>query len=228
MPNTPADRHKLKLALHLIANKYGNWIGGNERMLALIGCTDIKFDVLVKFLDEAQFMPNYQLTNGALAVGCYVNGFFSTALVKPFELYINRTRASDSTLVHELLHLLTHETFRRNVSSRLTEGVTEYFTRKVQGAIDPNDQDTLGFRQPRNIYPKELASIGATRGYIKDVINPMLPAIRAQTGGFGRQRNPNFMHDPARGVNTDDMVKRAYFKGEIAMIDLIKENSDLQ
>lgn len=226
MPNTPTDRQKLKTALNLIANKYSNWINGNGRLMALLGCNDNQFDVLIKFLDEGPFMTNYQITNGAPPLGCHVNGFFST-FIQPFEIYINRTRASDSTLIHELLHLLTDENFNRNVSSKLNEGVTEYFTRKVQGAIDPNNVNLQGFLQPRQSYPNELNNVNATRGTIKNIVNPMLPQIRSQPIQLGRHRDPNFMPDPAGGVSTEDMVKRAYFKGELAMINLIKEYSSL-
>ena len=222
MANNPGERQQLKNALTLIANKYADWMKENQSLLSLLGASEGHFDVMVKFMDEPSFISNYSLGQGAPPVGCHINGFFSTA-IKPFEIYINRTRASPSTLIHELMHLLTHETFNKSTSTRLNEGVTEYFTRKVQGAADADRYPQ--FLAPRRSYPTELSDVNAARGFIKNVIVPQLPAIRSQKIGLGRQRNPAFDPDPTGGVNTDDMMKRAYFKGEIAMINMLKQFS---
>ena len=143
----------------------------------------------------------------------------------PPTIYINRSHANPSTLIHELLHLLTHKAFSQHTSTRLNEGVTEYFTRKVQVAADPIQHQA--FKAPRQSYPVEHTSINTTHNYIQNVIIPKLPFIRAQPITIGRQRDPNFIPDPAGGVGTDDFVKRAYFKGELTMINLIKAHSDL-
>ncbi|MBC7900531.1 MAG: hypothetical protein H7070_10825 [Saprospiraceae bacterium] len=220
MANTPTERQQLKTALTLIANKYADWMTGNQGLMALLGAREGDFDVMVKFMDEVPFISNYSLGQGAPPVGCQINGFFSKA-IKPFEIYINRTRASPSTLIHELLHLLTHEIFNKNTSTRLNEGVTEYFTRKVQGAADAARYPD--FLAPRQSYPTELGDVNATRNVIKTLVVPNVPAIRNQKMAIGRQRNPAFDPDPTGGVSTDDMMKRAYFKGEISMINLLKQ-----
>ena len=192
MANTPAERQQLKTALTLIANKYADWMTDNQSLMKLLGAREGDFDTMVKFMDEAPFISNYSLGNGAPPVGCHINGFFSRA-IKPFEIYINRTRASPSTLVHELFHLLTNDTFNKNTSTRLNEGVTEYFTRKVQGVADAARYPE--FIKPRVSYPTELSDVNAARHVIKNVILPNVPAIRNQPVAIGRQRDPNF--DPA-------------------------------
>lgn len=193
---------------------------GNDSLMSLFSAQEGKFDVMVKFMDEASFITNYSLSNGTPPVGCQINGFFSRA-IKPFEIYINRTRATPSTLIHELLHLLTHESFNKATSVQLNEGVTEYFTRKVQGATDKDKYPD--FLAERTSYQAELKSVNETRGFIKNIVLPNVPAIQNQKIQLGRQRNSSFDADPTGGVSTDDMMKRAYFKGDFAMINLLKQ-----
>lgn len=223
MANTQQERQQFRTALLLIANRYQVWLSGNPNLMILLGAPQGKFDQMVKFMDNQPFMNNLRVSQKPL-IGCTVNGF-TDSLTDPPTIYINRDHARPSTLIHELLHYLTHPNFDKFTSSPLNEGVTEYFTRKVQGAADPNQHQD--FQTQRASYNKELASVNATRGHIKNVVVPMLPFIRQQPIQLGRQRNPNFMPDPAGGVGTDDFVKRAYFKGEIAMINLLKGSSNL-
>ena len=152
--------------------------------MTLLGAQQAQFDIMVKFMDNAPFMQNLMLSH-LPQTGCTVNGF-ADSLTNPPTIYINRSHASPSTLIHELLHLLTHQTFNQHTSSRLNEGVTEYFTRKVQGAADPIQHQA--FKTPRQSYPVEHTSINATHSHIKDVINPNLPFLRAQPIALGRHR----------------------------------------
>lgn len=224
MPNDPLERQKFRTALKLIADKYQPWIYGNPNLLTLLGSSQEVFDQRVKFMDHGTFMTNLMLTTKP-KIGCTTLGF-TDYLTDPPTIFINRTHAKPSTLIHELLHFLTHPNFRDKTTSRLNEGITEYFTRKVQGHAAPEHYED--FLAPRTSYDDEWADVNSMRGFFKKVIIPGSQFARTeQPVVIGRQRTQDFMPDLLGGLSGKDFVKRAYFKGEIAMISLLKENFSL-
>jgi hypothetical protein len=218
MPNLPTERERLKRALGLIAGKYSRWLGGNPRLLTLMGSKPADFDNHIHFEDERAFLVSYYSIYKEALLSCQLLGFFvGTNRADVFHLYINRSKASDNTIVHELFHLLAHENFKANVKSpSLNEAITEYFTRKVTGQNDPLKAleilATTGMAFKQNTaYEKELSKVNAARTSIKENVNPVL------------RDHPDWEPELA-SVGTKDMFKRAYFNGELAMINLIKQN----
>jgi hypothetical protein len=220
MANTPEERQRFRQALALIADKYRDRIAGNTNLLALLGADSGQFDQMVKFMDNDPFMTNLQLT-GKPPIGCTVNGF-TDYLTDPPTIFVNRTHASASTLIHELLHFLTHPNFTAQVQTRLLEGTTEYFTRKVQGIANPVTM--AAFKSPRASYTEELREIEDARGFLKNVLGPMMPMVRSQPVALGRHRAPGFMPDPLDGLPLiRDFMKKAYFGGDPQSIALLKK-----
>jgi hypothetical protein len=150
-----------------------------------------------------------------------VNGF-TDFLTNPPSIYVNRTSATSSTLIHELLHFLTHDTFSKSLPVAVVEGATEYFTRKVQNIADPTTHGD--FKNVRTSYDKELSEIRAARSLLKGVLAPMMPMVRSQPIALGRHRDPGFMPDPLAGLPViKGFMKKAYFGGDAQSIALLKK-----
>ncbi|MCB1777386.1 MAG: hypothetical protein KDI50_08115 [Candidatus Competibacteraceae bacterium] len=213
--NTPAERQKVRLAMLMIERKYKPWIQNHSNYRFLYTMNDQEFDSCIVFLDPAPFSQRLFLETGASHItGCVVAGFVSRRLT-PHKMYINRTQASSSTVIHELLHFLTHDNFHQSVSGIMNEGVTEYFTRKtLSRAVTEDDDD---FKTGRAAYEQELQRIRGMRCVIKTVYNPMTAPDRNVTIGGARSADPKY------AARTQDFMKRAYFRGEQAMIDLLNE-----
>jgi hypothetical protein len=142
-------------------------------------------------------MMNLRLS-GKPTAGCTVNGF-TDYLTNPPSIYINRATATPATLVHELLHYLTHDNFREAFKTKpdVIEGVTEYFTRKVLGRVDVGKDLEAQFDVDRTgIYDKQHGDVMMGRGLLK---GPMSPA------------------KPPKGF-----MKKAYFEGDHACIEILK------
>ena len=122
------------------------------------------------------------------------------------------------------------------VSGAVNEGVTEYFTRKTLGRID-NDDDRSLFGTGRQSYAKELRNVEGMRNLAKTVMTPMLAqqmqakhttpwaaAYPSQSPGrfAGKSPSPsNVRASEKETAGTKDFTKRAYFRGEKRMIDLL-------
>jgi hypothetical protein len=106
--------------------------------------TGQNIELYVKFKDHVPFMTNFQLGGGQpQGSACAVCGFTSPKPNNKYdkEMYINRQFANASTVIHEMLHFLTHPQFWMYVSPNITEAVTEYFTRKVVKSASDTDFD---------------------------------------------------------------------------------------
>jgi hypothetical protein len=230
MANSTEERQKVRTAISLIENKYGNWIAGNARLNLLRNCHDPEFDMLVKFMDEQAFRAGFMSTMRRIPEGCQVNGFFTAIRIgqTPFQIYINRTCAREPTIIHELLHLLAHPDFTKNTSNQWDEGVTEYFTRKVQNSIDRTNLSQAGFLDPRQSYEDEFLEVNRIHGIITNVLNPYLLRIRQTPYTFGRQRMAGFVPDEYKGKSNKNFVKRAFFKGEMDMIKVLTKFSNMK
>ncbi len=209
MPNTDAERLRFKAALTLIANRYQTWISGTQQVGAILGASVSEFDRMVKFMDEGPFLTNLHVS-GRPKTNCTYLGF-TDYLSKPPTIYINRAKAPASTLVHELLHFLTHPTFSKLAPPDLNEGITEYFTRKTQGSASSEKYGE--FKPKRQSYDLEVAAVDARRAEIRNSVVPNIAVLRKSSPSL----------DPFRGTEAKDIVKRAYFRGELAMIMLLKE-----
>lgn len=183
VPNSAAENALVQSAQTLINAKYATFLGQNARWQNLAGA--------VKFHDQATFLNNYTLTN-TVPVGCQINGYTDYLHAIP-TIYINRGSATQATVIHELLHYATHAQFRAAFTSRIVEGVTEYFTRKTQGRAGPADAQFVVDRT--GIYDEEHNEVNQARGIIKS-------HIPQQTRG-------------------KDFMKRAYFQGDAQAIAVI-------
>lgn len=155
-------------------------------------------------MGENPFLPNFSLS-GKPRKDCTLFGFcdFST---KP-KIYINRPRAKSTTVVHEFLHFVTHQNFHSLSSSELNEGVTEYFTRKIQAKFDASEEMT-DFKDDRLSYPHEYSQVGGVRNIVKNFYRQMADQARNQPIQIGRHRKNDFMPDPTKGGDTIDLVKK--------------------
>lgn len=217
MSNTPLERSIFRSAVNMLRSRYGFWITSPNNTY-LNDLQDAKLDVLVSFMNHREFMTN-RLLSGKPESGCTVLGFCDYLYATP-KIYINRTHAKSTTVVHELLHFVTHDNFRKKVPSLLNEGVTEYFTRKIQTKFHPTDE-MADFKDDRQSYPDEYRRVGTLRTMVKVVLRPEALEARKQPIEIGRQRHREFMPDPTRGANTRHFVKKAYFEGDMRLIDMM-------
>jgi hypothetical protein len=185
--NTTPETAIIKNALTLITVKYVDHVKSNPNLPALM----TNPNVVVNFKDQTVFETNLALTSKP-KVGCRVNGFTDYMHGKPI-VYINRASYTPATVIHELLHFLSHPDFNKGFKPEVVEGVTEYFTRKVQGRATDNFAQ---FRVDRTgIYDTELDDVTVARSLIKG----------------------NAMKDVRSAY-----MKRAYFFGDKDAIQLLK------
>jgi hypothetical protein len=135
MPNTATDNELAITAYKAIASKYAAHFHMNPSVGGLTKALMYRTGVenYVKFMDHDAFMTNLSLNGPKKAANCMICGFTAPVLGKRFEreMYINRRYANASTVIHEMLHFLTHPQFWSFVGPIIAESVTEYFTRKV-------------------------------------------------------------------------------------------------
>ena len=187
------EKQRFKEALNLISVKYAPFIAANPYVQVLM----TKYNLLVKFMAPGPFNTN-RLLSGKPSVGCTVNGF-TDYLTDPPTIYINRGTATPATLVHELLHYLTHANFRNAFQTHpdWIEGVTEYFTRKVIGRANPLNPLQSQFIVDRaGIYDTEHGTVTDGRKLLKGPFNPQKPP--------------------------KDFMKKAYFEGDQASIQILQ------
>ncbi|HEY1987087.1 MAG TPA: hypothetical protein VGG85_16855 [Terracidiphilus sp.] len=153
--------------------------------------------IYVKFMDNASFMNNYSM-GGSQKQGskCAICGFTSPKTGNKYdrEMFVNRQYANSSTVVHEMLHFLTHPQFWMYVPSNITEAVTEYFTRKV---VSSTADANFDISQRAGRYDTHHSFLSMGRGDIKS-------------------RTAKGLVNPGKGY-----MKRAYFQGDQAAIAFI-------
>lgn len=187
MGNTTDETAIVKNALALIAVKYSDQVKSNRNLVDLL----VKPNVVVHFMDQNVFETNLALSTKP-KVGCRVNGFTDYLSGKPI-VYMNRASCTPATVIHELLHFLSHPDFNKAFKPEIVEGITEYFTRKVQGRATDK---LVEFKVDRTgIYDTEIDHIRIARGLIK--------------GSMQKEARQAYM-------------KRAYFLGDKDAINLLQ------
>jgi hypothetical protein len=169
MPNTSQEDQLAVSAFRVVARKYAAYFNMNPSVESF--CQSMMsgqgIGNYVKFMDHVPFMANYNIT-GAKKIGsaCAVCGFTTPKAGNKYdrEMYVNRNFANASTLVHEMLHFLTHPNFWMYAPPQITEAVTEYFTRKV---IHRAQNQAFDISQRKNRYDAHHQLLTIGRGDIK-------------------------------------------------------------
>ena len=199
MANTTQEDQLAISAFKQISKRYASSFNMNPSVTSFCQTmmTGKNVGIYVKFMDNGPFTSNYNMS-GSKKQGskCAICGFTSPKMGNKYdrEMYVNRQYANASTVVHEMLHFLTHPQFWMYVSPQITEAVTEYFTRKVVGAASDKDFD-LSQRAGRYDLHHTYLTMG--RADIKD------------SAGKGTI-------NPGKGY-----MKRAYFQGDQHAISFI-------
>ena len=116
MPNTSTENEVAVSAFKAIAARYGKYLSMNpsvtrfsEKMVSRQGV-----DVYVKFMDNTAFTSNFNRGASGRLANCAICGFTAPQIANKYdqEMYINRQHANKSTVVHEMLHFLTHPALR--------------------------------------------------------------------------------------------------------------------
>src|SRR4051812_17056239 len=111
MPNKTEEDNLVREAVNQISFYYGKHMGGNQFLQGLLGSPANQLFNYVHFLDEGAFRSNLQLT-AKIPVGCQVAGSTDRLGIRFAKLhsvvYINRVCATAGTVLHELLHALSH------------------------------------------------------------------------------------------------------------------------
>jgi hypothetical protein len=159
-------------------------------------------DTYIKFQDAGAFATNLGSGNATKIPNCETRGFTvgKEAQFGPTkEIYIQRP-FSNTTIIHELLHALTHPQFTAKVESSLNEAVPEYFTRKV---IHKADDPAFNIEDRVNRYDDHHATLMDVRGTIKKAVAK-----------------------PDNSIKPKSYMKKAYFQGEMDCIKLINVEAD--
>jgi len=138
MPNNPEENKLAIKAFELIEAKYGEYLHKNPSIINFSKAmkNPKTVEAYVKFRDSDVFMRNC-LRLPKLDAGCRINGFTCPRSENPYdrEIFINRESAIEATVVHEMLHFLTHPRFMY-LHRQIIEAVTEFFTRQVINASE--------------------------------------------------------------------------------------------
>lgn len=118
--NEVTENQIVKNAVNLIFVKYSDCVKSNSGVLDLL----TKTDTVVKFMDEEPFLKNLMLSEKP-KVGCKVNGF-TDYLTGTSIIFINRGSCTPATVIHELLHFLSHKNFNETFAPQFIEGITEF------------------------------------------------------------------------------------------------------
>ncbi|MBO0947260.1 hypothetical protein [Fibrella forsythiae] len=201
-----SETWKFNTALALIKKRYGDYIEDNIFYKALLN--DANRSLYVKFLDKDNFLTAYRIYSGKVPQECKATAF--TTDPEPIRNYpvihVNRHRDDNSsinaTIVHELLHFLTHPLFTKVFTTdvgnnNFDEAVTEYFTRKVieQKGISADDTVQEFILSRKGIYDGHVAGL-----------NKLRDTIKAENT---KEKRENYL-------------KLAYFKGDQKAIALLK------
>jgi hypothetical protein len=212
MANTPQENQLIRLALLELSRVYSNYLTTNKFFQDLLGCASDMLFNYVKFQDDAPFRTNLQLT-GKIPEGCTVSGSTDRqgtrfALLHSV-VYINRAVATGGTVLHELLHALSHNAWYLWASTNkkwLNEGVTEYLTRKVIKKA-ANSQ----FEVARDgTYDSEFATFKNVKAQAK--LQATMPA-----GGVRPRKKAVQATQPAQNQESlTKLVCNAYFLGQVS------------
>lgn len=148
--NTDAEVLQAKNAVALIAKTYQTYLVGNTALLRLLGMpSSARLNTVINFMNDVPFkiaQKNPGLRKDRQGGACLVAGFTAFETGVPV-IYLNRALMTPATIIHELLHLLTHARFYATfrTQTNVVEGMTEHFTRAVQGRTSASDKDA--FRQ---------------------------------------------------------------------------------
>jgi hypothetical protein len=142
MPNTPEENQLVREALNDLSRVYNGYLKNNTFFQEVVACPSDKLFNYVHFLDDGPFRTNSQLTGIKVATGCQLLGFTdrkgSRYSPNHHTVYINRVKgATPGTVLHELLHGLSHDGWfvyfstTLNKKAWVNEGVTQYLTKRV-------------------------------------------------------------------------------------------------
>lgn len=201
MPNTPQEDQLAVTAFREISRRYADQFNMNSSVKGFCQSmiTGTNVGIYVKFMDQQPFMTNFNIGGSQkLGSACAVCGFTAPKTGNKYdrEMYINRQHANASTVIHEMLHFLTHPQFWMYMSPQITEAVTEYFTRKV---IGKSKEASFDLSQRSGRYDLHHQYLGLGRADIK---------TRTTQGAV----------NPGKGY-----MKRAYFQGDQSAIAFIKK-----
>jgi len=200
MGNTLQENQLAVSAFKEISKKYAAFFSMNPSVTSFCQTMIMgqNVGIYVKFMDNSSFMSNFSAVGTQkLKSSCALCGFTSPKLGNKYdrEMYINRQYANSSTVVHEMLHFLTHPQFWMYVTPQITEAVTEYFTRKVLGSA--SDKTSFDVAQRAGRYDMHHTFLSMGRSDIK---------TRSTQGKI----------NPGKGY-----MKRAYFQGDQQAISFI-------
>ena len=206
MANSKEENLLAQVSYKSIAGRYASYFHMNPSVTKFSQALflGVGIENYVKFMDSNAFMANFG--RSSLGSNCAICGFTAPKVTDKYdrEMYINRTFANPSTVVHEMLHFLTHPLFWGYVEPTIVEAVTEYFTRKV---IKSSNSDDFDISQREGRYDEHHTFLTQTRQILKS------PPRR----GKAVTPPPN------------NYMKRAYFQGDQTAITFIIEKfSDLQ
>ena len=172
-----------------------------------------KLHGIINYLDNDEFEhveANHSLRKWDCAVAAFT-GFDDPDAPR---IYVNRKFATPATLIHELLHLLTHPAFHKEFGKSqpgFVEGMTEYFTRAVQGnttGTNPLFKEFCDELSPRaGHYDKEMKKVNLIDQRKLTQAAPKTPPTNEHPDG-----------KPMR-----DVMEQAYFHGHsdaIAVLSL--------
>jgi hypothetical protein len=210
MPNTPQEDQLVRDAVNQLSKVYSDYLIGNRFVLGVLGCPSNQLFNWVHFLDDAPFRSNLQLS-GKIPDGCQVRGSTDrqgTRFAKDHSVvWINRSAATAGTVLHELLHALSDNSWYLWAYSKkpwLNEATTEYLTRKV---IKKTDNAT--FQEDRTgTYEDELGNLKQMKTMTKQAFS--MPMVR--TGRRQQQQLPP--NQSATSLKAD--ICAAYFRGQFA------------
>jgi len=210
MPNTREEDQLVKQAINQLSNLYGDYILGNPFVMGVLGCPSGSLFNYVHFLDDGPFRKTL-LLSGKIPDGCQVRGSTDrqgTRFAKDHSVvWINRSVATAGTVLHELLHALSDNTWYLWAYSKkpwLNEGVTEYLTRRVTKKADDDS-----FREDRSgTYEDELASLKQMRTMAKQASS--MPVVR----NGRRQPQPPQPEQAPKSLRED--ICDAYFRGKFS------------
>jgi hypothetical protein len=208
MPNQPHENEMVRQALGQVGAVYSDQLIGNTFFAAVSGCPRDHIFNYVKFLDDRAFRTNLELTD-RIPVNCLVSGSTdrhgTRFAVKHSVVYINRSVATSGTLIHELLHALSHNDWYLWAAFKpggLNEALTEYFTRKVVKKAT----DATFMVDRTGTYDDELAALLRMKEATKQ-------ATALPVGRIGRKQA---QLPPPTPVKLGADLRMAYFRGQIS------------
>jgi hypothetical protein len=148
--NTDNETRIASNAFKEIATKYKQYLDFRSLLvknlsIAILSNDKSNIEQYIQFLDQREFEENYdRLTRARKAGQACANNSFTTKR-RPVitgrtldlvgggrAIWISRSAPSlYPTVVHEMLHFLSHDNFSDAVGKHLDEAVTEHFTRKI-------------------------------------------------------------------------------------------------